>query len=212
MAAWATGKATRAPADARALGQPGPAQGAPRGGFPSQRGSAEFRHRIQPATTVSAITAPVVTLGTDDGWTRDVDATDVTISRNGATITLDDVHVGDAIRLGQTRSEDGTWTISRINAQLALVQGTVASVDTDSFTLTEADGSPVTVRVSDTTRWLARRGKAAGLSSLTVGETVVVEGVRAADGSIDVVAVGVRGRQPSVPDSPVTPAPSGCAS
>ncbi len=109
---------------------------------------------------VSAIAAPVISLTTDDGWTRDVDTTGVTITRNGQTITLADVHVGDDIRLGQTRNADGTWTVTQLEVLLAVVQGTVASVGTDSFTVTEADGSVVTVRVADTTRWVARRGNA----------------------------------------------------
>jgi hypothetical protein len=190
------------------MGEPGAGKGGLRGGTPFERGIRQMGRSIRPAITVSAITSPMITVVTDDGWSRDVDTTGVSITRNGATITLDDVHVGDAVRLGQTRNEDGAWTINSISVQLALVQGTVASVDTDSFTITDADGAPVVVRVSDTTRWVARRGTAAGLSSLTVGSTVVVEGVRAADGSIDAMAVGVRGIQPSVPGSPVTPTPS----
>ncbi len=160
------------------------------------------------SVTVSAIAAPVISLKTDDGWTRDIDTTGVVITRGGQTITLDDVSVGDDVRVAQTRNADGSWTVTGIEVQLATVQGTVASVGTDSFTVTQADSTAVTVRVSDTTQWLARRGTTAGLASLTVGQGVVAAGVRAADGSIDATAVGVRGIPPMSPSQPTVPSAS----
>ena len=185
-------------------------QGMGRGDLPGSQGGAQLRRGARSAITVSAITAPVLSLATDDGWTRDVDTTGVPITRNGQTIALADVHVGDDIRLGETRNADGTWTVNQIEVMLAVVQGTVASVGTDSFTVTQADTSVVTVNVSDTTRWMARRGNAAGLGSLAVGTGVVAEGVRAADGSIDAIAVGVRGVAPNTPVTPsASPSPSG---
>jgi len=186
----------------------GPGRG--RGDLPGSQGGAQLRRGARSTITVSAITAPVLSLATDDGWTRDVDTTGVPITRNGQTITLADVHVGDDIRLGETRNADGTWTVNQIEVMLAVVQGTVASVGTDSFTVTQADTSVVTVNVSDTTRWMARRGNATGLGSLAVGTGVVAEGVRAADGSIDAIAVGVRGVAPNTPMTPsASPSPSG---
>jgi len=57
---------------------------------------------------------------------------------------------------------------------------------------------------------MARRGNATGLGSLAVGTGVVAEGVRAADGSIDAIAVGVRGVAPNTPVTPsASPSPSG---
>ena len=113
------------------------------------------------------------------------------------------------MRLGQTRNADGTWTVTQIDVQLPVVWGTVASVGTDTFTVTQADGSVATVNVLDTTRWMARRGAAAGLSELAVGANVVAQGVRTADGSIDAIAVAVQGTMPATPVSPsVSPAPA----
>jgi hypothetical protein len=191
-------------------GDQGFGRGSTGGDVPWGQGGPMLRRGARSSVTVSAITAPVIALTTDDGWTRDVDTTGVTITRNGQTITLADVHVGDDIRLGQTRNADGTWTVTQVEVLLGVVQGAVASVGTDSFTVTEADNSVVTVNVSDTTRWMARRGNTAGLTSLTVGATVVAEGVRAADGSIDAIAVGVRGAAPMQPTVPsASPSPAG---
>ena len=167
-----------------------------------------IRRAARSSVTVSAIAAPVITLATDDGWTRDIDTTGITITRLGQDITVADVHVGDEIRLGQTRNADGTWTVNQLEVLLAGVQGTVASVAADGFTVTTADEGVVTVRVADTTRWIARRGTSAGLDSLAVGAMVIAEGVRAADGSIDAIVVGVRGSAPAQPTTPsASPSP-----
>ncbi len=183
-------------------GMPGDGNGFQRGGTQMPR-NGQIPWRIaRTGITVSAITAPVMTLTTDDGWTRDVDTTNVAITRNGAAITLADVNLGDHIRLGQTRNDDGTWTVNRIDVQMAVVQGTVASVGTDSFTVTQADGSTATVSVSDTTRWVARRGTTAGLAGLAIGAWIVAQGVRAADGSVQATLVAVRATAPIVPTSP----------
>ena len=176
--------------------------------LPQGPGGRMLRRAARSSVTVSAIAAPVITLTTDDGWTRDIDTTGITITRLGQDITLADVHVGDDIRLGQTRNADGTWTVNQLEVLLAGVQGAVASVAADSFTVTAPDDSVVTVRVADTTRWIARRGTSAGLDSLTVGAMVIAEGVRAADGSIDAIAVGVRGRSRRSPCAPASPSPS----
>jgi len=191
-------------------GQPGMGgrQGPNMGGQPGM-GGPMLRRAGRADIAVSAITAPVITLTTDDGWTRDVDTTGVTITRNGQTITLADVAVGDDVRLGQTRNADGTWTVTQIDVQLPVVWGTVASVGTDSFTVTQADGSVATVNVLDTTRWMARRGAASGLSDLAVGANVVAQGVRTADGSIDAIAVALQGAVSATPASPsVSPSPA----
>ncbi len=183
------------------FGDRAPGGGIERGGRSTDRAGRRQMPSQRPAVTVAAIAGPVMSLTTADGWTRDVDTTGVTITRNGGGITLADVHVGDAIRLGQTRNDDGTWTVNRIDVQLAVTFGTVASVADDSFTATEPDGASVTVRVTATTRWVSRRGQVAGITSLTVGSPVAAKGVRAADGSIDAIVVGV--------GSPVSATPSG---
>ncbi len=193
-------------------GRPGSGQGGfggfGRGSGPMVDGGRQLWLMGRSSVSVSAITAPVISLVTDDGWTRDIDTTGVVITRGGQTITLDDVSVGDDVRVAQTRNADGSWTVTGIEVQLATVQGTVASVATDSFSITQADGTTVTVRVSDTTQWLTRRGTTTGLSSLTVGQGVVAAGVRAADGSIDATAVGVRGIAPMSPAQPTVPSAS----
>jgi hypothetical protein len=190
------------------MGQRGYRGGFGRGDGPMVQGGRQPWLMGRSAVTVTAITAPVISLATDDGWARDIDTTNVVITRDGQAITLADVSVGDSVRVAQTRNADGTWTVTGIEVQPASVLGTVASVGTDSFTVTGSDGTVVTVRVSDTTRWMTRRGATTGLASLTVGSVVVAVGVRAADGSIDATAVGVRGVQPTQPNQPTMPSAS----
>lgn len=192
----------RGPGDRQGVGERGFRRGFGRGDMPMVDGRRLTRRLGRPAITVTAITAPTVSLATDDGWLRDIDTTGVEITRNGQAITLGDISVGDAIRLAQTRNADGTWTVTRMDVQLAVTEGTVASVDATGFGVTQADGSVVTVGVSDTTRWVARRGSAGSLSDLVVGTPVIAKGIRGPDGSINAIAVGV-GRTPST--APVTP-------
>jgi hypothetical protein len=163
---------------------------------------------VRSAITVTAVNGPTVSLATDDGWTRDVDTANVVITRDGQPLTVADVQVGDTVRLAQTRNADGSYTVTGLEVQPALTMGTVATVDPTGFTVTEADGTLVTVRVGDTTQWISRRGTATGLDGLAIGSRVAAQGVRAADGSIDATAVVAERGAATVPSEPATsPAP-----
>jgi hypothetical protein len=181
-------------------------------GFGRGEGPMVGRQRIdrmvRSAITVTAVSGPTVSLATDDGWTRDVDTTNVVITRDGQPLTVADVQVGDTVRLAQTRNADGSYTVTGIEVQPALTMGIVATVDPTGFTVTEADGTIVTVRVGDTTQWISRRGTATGLDGLVVGSRVAAKGVLAADGSIDATAVVAERGAATVPAEPATsPAP-----
>jgi hypothetical protein len=144
--------------------------------------------------TVTGIAGNVLMLTTPDGWGRSIDATSIPITRDGATIAVGDVRVGDEVRLRQARSDDGTVRVTRIEVLLTAAIGTVASVGAGAFELTAADGSAVTVRVSDATTWLSGCRATGSLEALQVGATAVVRGIRATDGSIDATHVATLGR------------------
>lgn len=69
--------------------------------------------------------------------------------------------------------------------------GTIASISGDSFSLKALDGSSVAVKTTSGTRVASLRGSG-GLSSLSVGDAVVVKGRTGADGTItaDLVIAG----------------------
>jgi hypothetical protein len=141
--------------------------------------------------SVSAIDGSTLTLVTPDGWSRTVDTTGIPITRGGEEITTADLRVGDRVRVGQRRSDDGTWQVTRLRVALTIARGTVAAVSGDGFEVTTPEDGTLTVRVSEATTWVlgCRVDPAAPLE---VGARVVVRGVGAADGSLDatVVAVG----------------------
>jgi hypothetical protein len=161
-----------------------------------------IERQVRRAITVTAVSGSTVSMATNDGWTRDVDTANVVISRDGQAITPADLVVGDTIRLAQTRNADGSYTVTGIEVQPAVTMGTVATVDTTGFTVTQADGTVVAVRVSDATSWLSRRGTAMGLDGLAVGAGVAAKGVRAADGSIDATVVAAARSAAAVPVAP----------
>ena len=99
--------------------------------------------------TVTAVNGATVSLKTDDGWTKDVDTTNVVITRNGTTLAATDLAVGDTVQVVQTRNANGTYTITGLELVLPRVIGSVASVGTDSFTINGMDGTTTTVHVTD---------------------------------------------------------------
>ncbi|MBX3030097.1 MAG: hypothetical protein KF809_08040 [Chloroflexi bacterium] len=185
----------------------GPRQGVQRGGdrrvpgVPGDGGVVIVR-----TPTVTAITGSVVTLTTPDGWTRDIDTTDVPITRGGIAITLADLTVGARVQVTQARAADGTWSVRGIVVALDTASGRVAATAPDGFTITLRNGTAQIVRVSDSTTWCTLRGRTSSLEALAVGAQVTVQGVRADDGAIDATRVTTSGRRLVRPNVP-TPEP-----
>jgi hypothetical protein len=144
------------------------------------------------AVTVTSNDGTSLGLQTADGWTRTIDTTGVVLTKDGATIALSDIAVGDRVSIAQTRNADGSYTVTGIAVVPATVSGTVASVGTDSFTVTLADGTTQTVNVSATTTWVVQGSMAPGITDLTAGRQVAAQGDLAADGSLDATKVVAR--------------------
>lgn len=168
---------------------PGAGGGAMRGsGGPDQASMGSGRGSVE----VVANDGTSLTLQTQDGWSRTIDTTGVVLTSGETTIATTDISVGDKVRIAQTRNADGSYTVTGIQLLPAQVTGAVAAVSTDGFTLTDADGTTVSVRVSATTTWRIRGDTTPGLSDLTAGTSVVVTGDAQDDGSIDATSVSVR--------------------
>jgi VCBS repeat-containing protein len=144
------------------------------------------------AVTVTTNDGTSLGLTTPDGWTRIIDTTNVVLTKDGATIALADIAVGDRVSIAQTRNADGSYTVTGIAVLPALVSGTVATVGTDSFTVTIADGTTQTVNVTAATTWKVQGSTAPGIADLTVGRAVSATGTLAADGSLDATTVVAR--------------------
>jgi len=141
--------------------------------------------------TVTAIDGNAVSLKTADGWTRTIQVTSATtITKGGAAATLADLAVGDTIGLGQTRNDDGTFTVNRIEILVPTVAGTVTAVGSDTITITVRGGSTQTIGTTASTTY--RVGRSDGSrNDVTVGSTIFATGERASDGRLTASSVTV---------------------
>ena len=117
--------------------------------------------------SITAINGSQLSLKTDDGWTRTIDASGATITEaGGATITLGDLKVGDQIAFRQTRNADGTYKITDVTRIPPQAGGTVKSADANSVTVTLPDGTTKTIALTGSTTFTIN-GKAATAADLT---------------------------------------------
>jgi Domain of unknown function (DUF5666) len=142
------------------------------------------------AISITAINGSKLSLQTDNGWTRTIDATGATITKGGETVTVSALKVGDQIRFTETRNDDGTYTVTAIAVVQPSVAGTVASVSGSTVTVTGRDGGTSKVLLtSSTTYELA--GKAATKDAVVAGAQIVATGTLAADGTLTATSVEV---------------------
>ena len=172
------------------MGGPGQGFGGPQGFGGAGRDDMAGMGRN--AVTVTTNSGTSLGLTTADGWTRTIDTTNVVLTKDGTTIALADIAVGDRVSIAQTRNADGSYTVTGIAVLPAMVSGTVATVGTDSFTVTLADGTTQTVNVTATTTWKVQGSTTTGITSLTVGQAVSATGTTAADGSLIATMVVAR--------------------
>jgi hypothetical protein len=168
--------------------------------------------------TITAINGSDLSLKTEDGWTRTITVSSTTtITKGGATVTVDDLAVGDQIAFGQDRATDGTYTVTAIKVVLPTVVGEVTAIDGNTITVTQPGGTTATIHVDGSTTYQVN-GAAGALSDVKVGSFIAAEGTQRADGALDAAAVrtgdrGVKG--PGFPgdhhgmmDPNASPAPS----
>lgn len=139
--------------------------------------------------TITSIAGSDVMLKTDDGWTRTITvASTTTITKGAATIAITDLKVGDEIRFSQTKATDGTYTVTAIVVVLPHVAGEVKTIDGQTLTVTQPDGTTATIHVDGDTTYLVN-GAAGTLSDIKVGSIIAAEGTARSDGSLDAAAV-----------------------
>ncbi len=140
--------------------------------------------------TITAINGSDLTLKTDDGWTRTITVTaDTTITRAGTAIQVTDLKVGDEIRFAQTKNDDGTYTVTKIELVLPSVAGQVTAIDGSTITVKRFDGTTQTIHVDASTTYTVAGVTSPTLSDIKVGAFIVAQGTQRADGSLDAEAV-----------------------
>lgn len=140
--------------------------------------------RLGSAVTVSTNDGTNLVLTTPDGWTRAIDTTGVVLTRDGVAVAVDDIQVGESVRVVQTRNADGSYTVTGIEVQPAVAVGTVGTASTDGFTVVGRDGTTTTIGVTPETTWWARGASSASIADATAGRSVAVQGTLQTDGSI----------------------------
>lgn len=161
-----------------------------RGGFDHGRfgGQVGFRE-----ITIRSINGSSIGLGTDDGWTRTVTITDeTTVTKGGQEIEASDLAVGDQVRLIQTRSDDGVYTVTAIAVVVPHVSGEISDLSSTGFKVTTRDGSVWTVTTDAETVY--RYGRADGTAAdVANGDTVLVQGESTGDNALAASSVSVAG-------------------
>jgi len=141
--------------------------------------------------TVTAVSGSSVSLKTDDGWTRTITVTsDTKITKGGEAATVGDVKVGDVVRLGQKKNDDGTYTVTRLAIILPQAAGTVSAVDANSVTIKGRGGTTQVINTNGSTKY--HLGDADGSrSDVKVGSMVVVVGEKGTSGNLTATSVTV---------------------
>jgi hypothetical protein len=149
-----------------------------------------MRGEMGNAITITAIDGSKLALETENGWTRTIDATGATVTKDGEAAAVADLEVGDTIVFRETRNADGTYTTTAIVVVQPHVAGTVASVSGSTVTVTGRDGSTSkVVLTSSTTYQLA--GEAATKDAVVAGSQIVARGTLASDGTLTASSVDV---------------------
>jgi hypothetical protein len=142
---------------------------------------------------VTAITGTTLAITKLDGSALSVATTSTTKfqTKDNPNAQFSDINVGDQIEAVGTLS-GSTLTATRVNFRTPIEKtgpfapGKISAVDSDSLTLDIGFGRELTVNVSDSTFIVKRDGQGGQviqLSDLTVGENVLVIGVRSSDGA-----------------------------
>jgi hypothetical protein len=140
--------------------------------------------------TITAIDGSKLSLETANGWTRTIDATGATITKDGETATVSDLAVGDQIVFRETRNDDGTYTITSITVVQPSVAGTVASVSGSTVTVTARDGTTQKVLLTSSTTY-ERAGQAATKDAVVAGARIVARGTLGSDGTLTATSVEI---------------------
>ncbi len=120
---------------------------------PEHFGRGGMRGAMGNAITITAIDGSKLALETENGWTRTIDATGATVTKDGETVAVSDLEVGDTIVFRETRNADGTYATTAIMVIQPTVAGTVASVSGSTVTVTGRDGTTSKVVLTSSTTY-----------------------------------------------------------
>lgn len=141
--------------------------------------------------SITAIDGTKLSLATDNGWTRTIDAAGATVTSGGETVALSTLKVGDRIVFRETRDDDGTFTITAIAIVQPTVAGTVASVSGSTVTVTNRDGGTSKVALTGATTY-ELGGQAATKDAVVAGARISARGTLGSDGTLTATSVEIQ--------------------
>ncbi len=140
--------------------------------------------------SITGIDGTKLALETDNGWTRTIDVAGATVTKDGATVALSTLQVGDRIVFRETRNDDGTYKITAVEVIQPAVAGTVASISGSTVAVTQRDGSTAKVVLTGSTTFQVA-GQAATKDAVVTGAQIVARGTLATDGTLTASSVVV---------------------
>ena len=142
------------------------------------------------AGNVTELTANGFTIKGRDGLTRSVTVDAATAySLDAKAGTKADVTVGADVIVAGPQASDGSITALHVTIILPRVAGTVSATSADGFTMTERDGTKLTVHVDAGTTLQVAGKTSPTLSDITAGMNVFVTGTQRSDDSLDAATV-----------------------
>jgi hypothetical protein len=141
--------------------------------------------------TITGIDGTKLALKTENGWTRTIDANGATVTKDGATVAVSTLKVGDKIVFRETRNADGTYTITAITVVQPTVAGTVASVSGSTVTVTTRDGGTAKVALTGSTTYDIG-GQAATKDAVVAGAQIWATGTLGSDGTLTASSVQIQ--------------------
>lgn len=141
------------------------------------------------SVSITAIDGSRLSLRTDDGWTRTIDASGATITRGGARADLSALRVGDRISFREKRNDDGTYKITAIDVVQPSVAGTVSKVAGSTVTVRTRDGERTILLTGSTTYRVG--AKAGTKDAVVVGARIIARGTLGSDGTLTASSVTV---------------------
>lgn len=140
--------------------------------------------------TITAIDGAKLALETSNGWTRTIDAAGATVTKDGETVPLTELRVGDRIVFREERQADGTYEITEIRVVLPRVGGTVASIVGSTVTVTGRDGESQQVLLTGATEYFVGDTPATR-DAVVTGARIVARGTLGTDGALTATSVVV---------------------
>lgn len=166
----------------------GPSAAAPEKADKEKKAKPERHGRI----TIAAISGSTLSLKGEDGWTGSVTiGSAVTLTKSDVAIAVSALKVGDEVKLKQTRSADGTFTVSGVKVVLPHVGGTITAIGASSLTIELKDGTSKTIGLTGDTIYRRLHADIAK-DDLAVGDKIGAEGTVGSGGAFTASAVKVK--------------------